>query len=112
MFVKSAWRLAVAGLGISLFAQAQVPDAVKNPFEGDRTAIEAGRQLYSSVCQACHHRWNVRTVMPKIAAISGCVFSPRSYAAKARRRVSADAIAMQYTSDHRPSERHSFCKML
>ncbi len=54
MFVKRAWRLALAGLGIGLFAQAQVPDAVKNPLEGDRAAIEAGRQLYSSVCQACH----------------------------------------------------------
>jgi hypothetical protein len=41
--------------------------------------------------------------MPKIAAISGWVFTPRSYAAKARRRVSADAILMEYTSANQPT---------
>ena len=45
---------ASAGLCVGLFAQNNVPDAVKNPMEGDRAAIEAGKQIYSSVCQACH----------------------------------------------------------
>ena len=33
---------------------AQAPDAVKNPLEGNPAAIDAGRQIYASVCQACH----------------------------------------------------------
>jgi len=44
---------ASAGLCLTLFAQ-NVPDAVKNPFDGNRAAIDAGKQLYTSVCQACH----------------------------------------------------------
>lgn len=53
MFLKSTLRLAgLAGVGIGLFAQ--VPDAVKNPFDGDRAAIEAGKATYGSVCEACH----------------------------------------------------------
>ena len=37
-----------------LIAQNIIPDAVKNPLEGNRAAIDTGRQLYTSVCQACH----------------------------------------------------------
>jgi alcohol dehydrogenase (cytochrome c) len=36
-----------------LYAQ-NIPDAVKNPFDGNPAAIDAGRQTYASVCQACH----------------------------------------------------------
>jgi len=42
-----------AGLSICLQAQ-NVPDAVTNPMAGNRAAIDAGKQLYTSVCQACH----------------------------------------------------------
>jgi alcohol dehydrogenase (cytochrome c) len=45
---------ASAGMCVGLFAQNIVPDAVKNPMEGNAAAIDAGRQLYTSVCQACH----------------------------------------------------------
>jgi PQQ-dependent dehydrogenase (methanol/ethanol family) len=47
---------ALAGLCLTpiLLAQNNVPDAVKNPLEGNPAAIDAGRQLYTSVCQACH----------------------------------------------------------
>lgn len=45
---------ASAGLCAGLLAQNIVPDAVKNPMEGNRAAIDAGRRLYTSVCQACH----------------------------------------------------------
>lgn len=45
---------AFAGAGISLFGQGAAPDAVRNPFDGNRAAIDAGKQVYASVCQACH----------------------------------------------------------
>jgi len=38
----------------SLFAQNNSSDAVKNPMEGNHAAIDAGKQLFNSVCQACH----------------------------------------------------------
>src|SRR6185312_9498731 len=41
---------ALAGVCIGVFAQ----DAVRNPLAGNAAAIAAGKQLYSSVCQACH----------------------------------------------------------
>jgi len=44
---------ASAGLCVGLFAQ-NIPDAVKNPMQGNAAAIAAGRQIYTSVCQACH----------------------------------------------------------
>ena len=48
-------RLASLALALALTASAQpVPDAVKNPFDGNPTAIDAGKQLFTSVCQACH----------------------------------------------------------
>jgi alcohol dehydrogenase (cytochrome c) len=51
MNIRIPLRLAAsAGLCIGLFAQ----DAVRNPLAGNAAAIDAGRQLYSSVCQACH----------------------------------------------------------
>ncbi len=55
MHLRIPLQLAVsASFCLSMFAQANAPDAVRNPFEGDRTAIDSGKQLYSSVCQACH----------------------------------------------------------
>lgn len=51
MITRIPLRLAaLAGVCIGVFAQ----DAVRNPLAGDAAAIAAGRQLYSSVCQACH----------------------------------------------------------
>ncbi|HVV45868.1 MAG TPA: c-type cytochrome, partial [Bryobacteraceae bacterium] len=51
MITRIPLRLAaLAGVCIGVFAQ----DAVRNPLAGDAAAIAAGKQLYGSVCQACH----------------------------------------------------------
>jgi alcohol dehydrogenase (cytochrome c) len=49
-----AMRVAAVVCLFAVGLPAQAPDAVKNPLEGNPAAIDAGRQIYASVCQACH----------------------------------------------------------
>ena len=45
--------LVMTSLGM-LAQQADLPDAQKNPFAGNRAAVTAGKALYDQTCQACH----------------------------------------------------------
>ncbi|HEY0263926.1 MAG TPA: PQQ-dependent dehydrogenase, methanol/ethanol family [Granulicella sp.] len=51
----SLFALSCLGLSLSLNAQnANLPDAMHNPFANDPNAVAAGKTLYEQTCQSCH----------------------------------------------------------